>query len=225
MSDNQRAAAARPARLLVVAAHPRDADLAMGGTVARWVDEGTVAELVCCTSGDGRSREADADPLELAATREREQREAATILGYRSVTFLHRPEGALVNDLALREQLVRSIRAFRPDTVATHDPRVIISADGYVNHVDHRECGTAAVDAVSPASANALAFPALVESEGLEPHRVERLFLFWSERPSLTLDATAKLETKQRALMAHASQDPRNAGSAEERFALIELRS
>lgn len=68
-----------PRRLLVVAAHPRDADLAMAGTVARWVAQGCQAQLVCCTSGEGRFDEATADPLELAALREREQREAAAI--------------------------------------------------------------------------------------------------------------------------------------------------
>ena len=224
MSNGTSASTTRPERLLVVAAHPRDADLAMGGTVARWTAAGTVAELVCCTSGDGRSDDATADPLALAATREEEQRAAADVLGYRAVTFLHRPEGALANDLALREQLVRLIRAFRPDAVATHDPRVLVSDDGYVNHVDHRECGAAAIDAVKPAAANAMAFPGLVRSEGLDPHVVGRLYLFWSERSSLALDTSATLEAKRRALAAHASLEPRAVGPADERFALIELR-
>lgn len=215
----------RPSRLLVVAAHPRDADLAMGGTVSRWTASGTAAQLVCCTSGDGRFDDASADPLELAATREHEQREAAAILGYQTVTFLHRPEGAVANDLALREQLVRLIRSFRPDAVATHDPRVIVSEDGYVNHVDHRACGAAAIDAASPAAANALAFPSLVSSEGLEPHIVDHLFLFWSEHPSLVLDISAALEVKQRSLAAHASQVSREVDAPHERFARIELRA
>ncbi len=179
----------RPDRLLVVVAHPRDADVALGGVVAGWVEQGADAWLVCATSGDGRSDDAGADPLELAAANEREQRASAARIGYRSVTFLHRPEGALVNDLALREQLVRLIRTVRPDAVATHDPRVIVSDDGYVNHVDHRECGSAAIDAVSPAAANALAFPSLVRSEGLSPHRVGRLYLFRSERPTISVQA------------------------------------
>lgn len=178
----------RPARLLVIVAHPRDADRALGGVVASWVAHGTQAWLVCVTSGDGRSDDAGADPLELAAAIERAQRATAATIGYTAVTFLHRPEGALVNDLALREQLVRQIRSTRPDAVATHDPRVIVSDDGYVNHVDHRECGAAAIDAVSPAAANALAFPSLVRSESLGPHRVARLYLFWSERPTVRVD-------------------------------------
>jgi LmbE family N-acetylglucosaminyl deacetylase len=57
----------RPQRLLVVAAHPADADYALAGSVARWVGAGTRAHLVCCTSGDGRGPDPAADPLELAA--------------------------------------------------------------------------------------------------------------------------------------------------------------
>ena len=78
MSGAGQAATDRPRRLLVIVAHPRDADLAMAGTVARWVGQGTVARLVCCTSGDGRSDDAAADPLELAPVREREQRRRPT---------------------------------------------------------------------------------------------------------------------------------------------------
>jgi LmbE family N-acetylglucosaminyl deacetylase len=213
-----------PRRLLVIAAHPRDADLAMAGTVARWVGQGTVAQLVCCTSGDGRSDDAEAEPLELAAVREREQRQAADLLGYESVTFLHQPEGALANDLALRQQLVRLVRTFRPDAIATHDPRVMVSDDGFVNHVDHRQCGAAAIDAAVPAAANALAFPGLVRWDGLEPHAVERLYLFWSERPSLSVDVSTVADSRERALAAHASQAPRTIAGSTERFALIELR-
>jgi LmbE family N-acetylglucosaminyl deacetylase len=214
----------RPQRLLVVVAHPRDADLALAGTVRRWVSEGAQAWLVCCTSGDGRGDDAGADPLELAASREREQREAADIVGYAAVTFLHRPEGALANDLALREQLVRQVRSVRPDAVATHDPRTIVSDDGFVNHVDHRACGAAAIDAVSPAAANAMAFPGLIRSEGLQPHAVERLYLFWGERANVRLDISQTLEVKRRALAAHASQPPRTADEETEAFAYIELR-
>ena len=45
------------------------------------------------------------------------------IIGYAGVTYLHMPDGALVNDLVLREQLVREIRTFRPDAVLATDPR------------------------------------------------------------------------------------------------------
>jgi LmbE family N-acetylglucosaminyl deacetylase len=196
----------RPERLLVITAHPDDADFGVAGTVARWVRGGTVAQLVCCTSGDAGSDDAEADPLELARTREAEQRAAARVVGYEDVTFLHRPDGALANDLALREQLVRVIRTFRPDAVAAPDPRVIVDERGFVQHVDHREAAAAAVDAVYPAARNAMAFPHLVTAEGLAPHAVARLYLFWPEHPSAYVDISQTLDVKLAALHAHASQ-------------------
>ena len=205
----------RPRRLLVVVAHPDDAEFGVAGSVARWVGEGTVAHLVCCTSGDGTGDDPSTDPLQLAARREREQRDAAAIVGYEDVSFLHRPDGAVANDLALREQLVRLIRAFRPDTVATGDPRVLIHGWGAVNHVDHREAGVAALDAVQPAAGNAMAFPALQRSEGLDPHVTRRLLLFWSEQPTHVVDISDTLATKVRALQAHASRRPARGELAE----------
>lgn len=196
----------RPERLLVITAHPDDADFGVAGSVARWIREGTVAQLVCCTSGDAGSDDAQMDPLELARLREAEQQAAARIVGYEGVTFLHRPDGALANDLALREQLVRVIRTFRPDAVAAPDPRVIVHEDGFVQHVDHREAGAAAVDAVYPAARNAMAFPHLVTAEGLAPHAVTRLYLFWPDRPSALVDISTTIDVKLAALHAHASQ-------------------
>jgi LmbE family N-acetylglucosaminyl deacetylase len=61
----------RPGRFMVIAAHPDDADFGPAATAARWIDEGAVGWLVCCTSGDQGGEDPAADPLELAALRER----------------------------------------------------------------------------------------------------------------------------------------------------------
>jgi LmbE family N-acetylglucosaminyl deacetylase len=190
---------------MIIVGHPDDADFGPAGTAARWIDEGSTGWLVCCTSGDAGGEDPDADPLELAALREREQRAAAVIIGYAGVSFLHMPDGALVNDLALREQLVREIRTFRPDAVLATDPTVVFYRDRGINHVDHREAGLAAVDAVYPAARNPMAFPALARS-GLAAHKVRRLYLFWSNEPNVRVDITTTLDRKIDALRAHASQ-------------------
>jgi LmbE family N-acetylglucosaminyl deacetylase len=195
----------RPPRFMVIAAHPDDADFGPAATAARWIDEGSIGWLVCCTSGDQGGEDPDADPLELAALREKEQRAAAAIVGYEGVTFLHAPDGALANDLPLREQLVREIRTFRPDAVFATDPDTIFYKGGGINHTDHRAAGIAAVDAVYPAARNPMAFPWLARS-GLAAHRVRRLYLFWSERADTWVDVSATLQRKIDALRAHASQ-------------------
>lgn len=195
----------RPSRFMVIAAHPDDAEFGPAGTAARWIDAGSEGWLVCCTSGDQGGEDASMDPLELAALREREQRAAAEIIGYAGVSFLHQPDGALANDLALREMLVREIRTFRPDAVLTSDPEVLFHGDGGINHTDHRAAGMAAVDAVFPAARNPMAFPWLVR-EGLAPHKVRRVYLFWSNRPDAWVDVGGVLQRKLDALRAHASQ-------------------
>ena len=63
--------------------------------------------LVCCTSGDAGGEDPDADPLELAALREREQRAAADVIGYAGVTFLHHARRRA-------RQRPRAARAARP---------------------------------------------------------------------------------------------------------------
>ncbi len=195
----------RPKRFMVIVAHPDDADFGPAGTAAAWIDAGSEGWLVCCTSGDAGSDDPDANPFELAGAREEEQREAARVVGYGGITFLHQPDGALVSDLALREMLVREIRTFRPDAVITGDPEVVIHDNGAVNHADHRAAALAAVDAVYPAARNPLAFPWL-HRQGLPAHRVRRLYLMWSNRPSAWIDVSATAERKIEALRAHWSQ-------------------
>lgn len=195
----------RPSRFMVIAAHPDDAEFGPAATAAAWIDAGSVGRLVCCTSGDQGGEDPDADPLVLAATREDEQRRAAALVGYDEVVFLHQPDGALANELPLRELLVREIRRFRPDAVLTHDPEVLFYAGAGVNHADHREAGMAAVDAVFPAARNPMAFPALARA-GLAAHAVRRLYLFWPNAPTAWVDVTATADRKIEALRCHASQ-------------------
>jgi LmbE family N-acetylglucosaminyl deacetylase len=195
----------RPGRFMVIAGHPDDADFGPAGTAARWIDAGSVGWLVCCTSGDQGGEDPNADPLELAVIREAEQRAAAEVIGYAGVSFLHQPDGALANDLALREMLVREIRTFRPDAVLATDPETLFYRSGGVNHTDHRTAGLAAVDAVYPAARNPMAFPALARN-GLAAHAVSRIYLFWSERPDAWVDVTATFDRKLAALAEHRSQ-------------------
>jgi LmbE family N-acetylglucosaminyl deacetylase len=190
---------------MVIVAHPDDADFGPAATAARWISEGSKGWLVCCTSGDAGGEDPDIDPLELAAVREREQQAAADIIGYEGISFLHQPDGALANDLALREQLVREIRTFRPDAVLCTDPEALFYGNEGVNHTDHRAAGIAAVDAVYPAARNPMAFPWLARA-GLAKHNVRRIYLFWSNEPTARVDVTGTLEKKIAALQAHASQ-------------------
>ncbi|HTC85985.1 MAG TPA: PIG-L family deacetylase, partial [Candidatus Acidoferrum sp.] len=126
---------------MVIVAHPDDADFGPAATAAAWIDGGSIGWLVCITSGDAGAEDAELDPLALSATRETEQRAAAEVVGYAGISFLHQPDGAVANDLALRELLVREIRTFRPNAVVCNDPEMLFWSDGGVNHTDHRTAG------------------------------------------------------------------------------------
>ena len=195
----------RPARFMVIAAHPDDADFGPAATAAAWIDQGSVGWLVCCTSGDQGGEDPNTDPMELAAIREREQRAAAKVVGYEGVTFLHMPDGGLVNDLILREHLVREIRTFRPDAVLATDPENTFPRGAGVNHTDHRAAGWAAADAVYPAARNPMAFPWLAKS-GLDKQVVRRLYFFWTHRANAYVDVSATIGRKFGALRCHESQ-------------------
>ena len=205
MSETIESNSWRPARFMVIVGHPDDADFGPAGTAAAWIQAGSEGWLVCCTSGDAGGEDPELDPMELALAREEEQREAAAVVGYEGVTFLHQPDGNLANDLPLREMLVREIRTFRPDAVVCGDPEVVIHTGGGVNHTDHRAAAMAAVDAVYPAARNPMAFPWLARN-GLAAHRVRRIFLMWSNTPDTWIDVSPTAERKIEALRCHASQ-------------------
>ena len=193
-------------RVLVVLAHPDDPEFFCGGTIARWIAEGREVFYCLLTRGDKGADEAGVDPLELARIREQEQRAAAAVLGVKDVLFLDNPDGGLVPDLALRGEVVRVIRQIRPDIVVTCDPTNFFPSDRYINHPDHRAAGQVTLDAVFPASRSALYFPELLEREGLEPHKVQHVYVAGTIHPNTTVDVTQFIDRKGEALKEHRSQ-------------------
>lgn len=102
-------------RVLLITAHPDDADVHAGGTVARWVEEGHEIHSAILTRGDKGHDDPSMTPRQVAVLREAEQRAAAEILGVRHVTFLDYEDGELAwAGPKLTEDLTRLVRAERP---------------------------------------------------------------------------------------------------------------
>jgi LmbE family N-acetylglucosaminyl deacetylase len=192
---------------MVIAAHPDDIEFVVAGTVAKWVRAGTSVEYVLVTSGDAGSHEPGMTRAELAHIREAEQRAAAHVVGVDGLIFLGYHDGEVEPTLALRRDLVRQIRRFKPDAVICSDPTPLFIGNDYINHPDHRAVGQAAIDAVAPAAAMPLAF-AEQRAEGLEPHRVKEVFVASSAEQNTWVDITGTIELKIEALRQHASQFP-----------------
>jgi LmbE family N-acetylglucosaminyl deacetylase len=194
-----------PKRAMLIVAHPDDAEFTMAGTVATWTQQGCAFCYVLCTRGDRGSNDPNVTPWELARIRDREQRAACAILGVEDVIVLDHPDGTLEPTLALRRDLTREIRRFRPDVVICGDPTVRFYGDRYINHPDHRAAASAALDAVFPSAETRYCFPELLAA-GFEPHRVKEVYIHGSLEPNVWIDILPVLEIKARALAAHASQ-------------------
>jgi LmbE family N-acetylglucosaminyl deacetylase len=196
-----------PQKAMIIAAHPDDIEFVVAGTMAKWVQAGAQAQYVLVTSGDAGSHQPGITREELARVREAEQRAAARTVGVNEVVFLGYHDSEVEPTLALRRDLVREIRRFKPDTVVCFDPTQLFVSDGYINHPDHRAVGQAALDAVAPTAAMPLAFVELRE-EGLEPHRVKEVFVAATADPDTWIDITDTIDLKIESLRQHASQFP-----------------
>ena len=190
-------------RILVIVAHPDDAEFGCAGSVARWVGEGREVFYCLITNGNRGSDDAAMTPERLAAIREDEQRAAARSLGVEDLVFLGYPDGELEDTREARRDVVRAIRRFRPDRVVTQNPFPTLNP--YSGHRDHRHAGRLALDAVYPYARDRLHFPELLV-EGWQPHKVREVYLLGHGEPDTFVDITASMDRKLAALRCHASQ-------------------
>jgi LmbE family N-acetylglucosaminyl deacetylase len=191
--------------VLVVMAHPDDAEFGCGGTIAKWAAAGKEVHYVLCTSGDKGSSDLDVNPFKLAQTRRAEQVNAAHALGAREVVFLPHEDGTLRNTLELRRDIVREIRRFRPDAVICQDPTSRFGGNRYLNHPDHRAAGDACLDAVYPSARDPHVFPELLV-ENFLPHKVREVFMSTNQTPDVWIDVSDCFERKLEGLRQHVSQ-------------------
>ncbi|MCX6022792.1 MAG: PIG-L family deacetylase [Chloroflexi bacterium] len=189
-----------PPRIMVVTAHPDDADFSCSGSVAKWCAAGAEVVYVLATSGDKGSPDPDAVPAEVAATREQEQRNAGKVMGLKDIVFLRQPDGGVEDTPELRGKVVRAIRMYRPVRVVTMDP-----FRRPHNHRDHRTIAQVTMDAVFPYARDHLHYPEHI-TEGFKPHIVEEVLLIGSADSDYVEDITDFWEAKLNVGRQHVSQ-------------------
>ena len=124
-------------RIIVIGAHPDDAELEAGGTAALWAAKGHHVKFVSTTNGDiGHAREAGAP---LAVRRIEEVRAADKVLGVEATEVYDIHDGELMPTLENRRMVTKSIREWKADIVIAHRP------NDY--HPDHRYTGILVQDA------------------------------------------------------------------------------
>ena len=192
--------------LLAVTAHPDDEARIMGGTLARYAAEGVATSVLCATRGEKGSRGEPplCLPEELPALRERELTEACAILGVQNVRLLEYRDGDLPEAAPgkIIGEILQAFEEWRPQVVITFGP------EGRTGHPDHiaihgftAEAFRRAGGPAAPAKLYYMAFPRSIH-EVIGPTFAGQA----DEQITVTLDVSAWLEIKRRAIAAHRTQ-------------------
>jgi bacillithiol biosynthesis deacetylase BshB1 len=177
--------------LVGICAHPDDAELVMGGTLAREAAAGRRVALVDLTRGESGSR---GTPEQRAA----EAAAAAAVLGVAHRESLGLPDSALEVSVAHRDVVVAALRRLRPD--------VVITQHWEQRHPDHAVASRLVYDACFMAGLRNYRADL---GEAFRPRKVvyaTSMTEAIEAPPSFVVDITATFPTKMRAIRAFASQ-------------------
>ena len=185
-------------KILVVAAHPDDELLGLGGTIRRLADSGKEIHAVILAEGlTSRAETRDeADMNELKELREDAQN-AANVVGYKSIEFHDFPDNRMdeVDLLDIIKVVSKYVEKYKPDTIFTHH-------HGDLN-IDHRRTCEAVLTACRP----------------IGDYSVKRIYAFetpsstewnyiYSEpfTPNVYFDVTNTLEAKVKGMACYRSE-------------------
>ncbi|MQG37396.1 MAG: PIG-L family deacetylase [SAR202 cluster bacterium] len=190
-----------PKRAMVIFAHPDDAEIGAGATAARWSSEGCEITYLQCTTGSSGSNDTKMTSDRIVSIRSAEQRAAADIIGVGEIVVLNHPDGELEANRIFLEEVVYTLRKYRPEIVLTHDQHRI----NRFQHRDHRQVGTTVQDAIYPYARDHLHFPDQLTDE-IKTYKVKHLFFWGSDQPNIIIDVTDSIDKKIEALEKHESQ-------------------
>ncbi|MBI1904155.1 MAG: PIG-L family deacetylase [Planctomycetia bacterium] len=186
----------RPLRLLILGAHPDDAEFHAGGLAAIYRRLGHVVKMVSVTSGDAGHHVLGGP--ELAARRRLEAAAAGEVIGAEYITWDNH-DGVLLPTLDVRYQIIREIRRFEPDLVLTH------RTNDY--HPDHRAVGHAVRDASYMVTVpNVLPEVPILRKDPVVAYMADRFTKPCPLQPDVLIDASDHLETVVEMLSCHVSQ-------------------
>ena len=177
-------------RVVVLAAHPDDETLGVGGLMHDLVAAGCAVTVVVASDGEASHPRAHVTPDWLARTRREECRAGLRRLGVHEVVFLGVADGQVgVSDQPLAELFARRLDA---DTIVFAP----WTGDG---HPDHERLGEAAATAVQLAGARVWFYPIWLW------HWAEESGLPWDRAVTYSPTAAA-LHAKEAAIRCHRSQ-------------------
>lgn len=176
--------------LLAIMAHPDDAELLCGGTLARMAEHDYEVGILDLTGGESGSF---GDP----DTRSQEAAAAARILGVTERRTAGLPDGRLENTPAARALVASIIRELQPATVILHWPDA--------RHPDHRAASELGRDACFIAG---IKNAADVTGDAFRPRKLLYSLTYQEAnvKPSFVVDITKFMDRKLEAIFAFGSQ-------------------
>lgn len=196
----------QPLDILVVAPHPDDAELGMGGTIAKWIEEGKHVGVVDLTTGEPT-------PFGSEETRRRETAVATDALGLTWRFNLGLPNRFLESTLENRHLLASLFRLTKP--------RWLFAPFWEDAHPDH----VAATRLVEDARFWSKLSKSDLDGERFHPERILYYYcihLRLALQPTFVVDISSEWEKKEAAIAAYHSQfvegRPSNAPTLLEKF-------
>jgi bacillithiol biosynthesis deacetylase BshB1 len=177
--------------LLAIAAHPDDAELSCGGTLALAARQGYRVGILDLTAGELGTKGTP-------EVRRTESLRAAGILGVTWREVLGLPDARIVNSDAARQQVAGILRQLRPPIVIAPAP------PPFGRHPDHR----AAAELIRDAAFLAGLRKYVSDSEPHRPRKILHTIAYRedNEKPTFVVDITDVFETKVTAIASYASQ-------------------
>ena len=201
-------------KILVVLAHPDDAEIYAGGTIARLIADGKEVRIIKMTNGNKGSRQEAISEKRLAEIRIQEDLKAASLLKVKSENniYLNFGDGEVNTSMITIEKLVFQIRKFQPDLIITHNPEDFIvkfnSGNNWVNHTDHRSTGQATIYAAYPYSRDILFFPEHFKNKTIKSHSTLKFLLvdYYNHEDTIAIDISNFKNIRTNAIACHSSQ-------------------
>ncbi|AIM61932.1 GlcNAc-PI de-N-acetylase [Cellulophaga lytica] len=178
--------------ILVFGAHPDDAELGAGATIAKEIANGKKVGIVDLTRGELGTRGT-------AETRDEEAAEAAKILGVSVRENLAFKDGFFVNDKAHQLQIIKMVRKYQPDIVLCNaiDDR----------HIDHGKGSKLVSDACF--LSGLLKIETDLNGESQQKWRPKHVYHYiqWKNiEPDFVVDVTGFIDTKVKSVLAYKTQ-------------------
>lgn len=178
--------------ILVIAAHPDDAELGAGGSIAKSIKQGKKVGILDLTKGELGTRGTP-------ETREKEANDAARILGVETRQNVGLPDGFLANTKDFQLEIIPYIREFKPD--------IVLANAVEDRHPDHAKASKLISDSCFLSGLRAIESEwSGKDQESWRPKAVYHFIQDYYLKPDFIVDISDMWDIKMKAVRAFSSQ-------------------